>query len=1204
GWTGFNRAMYYREIIARFGHYNGLYWNIAEEYNENYNSSQARGFAQMIGDLDAYDHPITVHNEGSLSNWNSFVGDRRFGLTSFQKNDTPHNAAAAEWFQKVENSGWTIPISFDETGALGTGARDLAREIVWSVYTGGANFEMLTQPLSNFTDFGRHFEDMTRARGVVESLPFPQMRPSNSLLTGGKGYVFAQAGEAYLVYLPDGGNINLNLSASSNGYSAQWFNPRDGSTRTIGSVAGGGVRSFSAPDGSDWALVLRRSGAGSNVAPTVSPQAAETPVDTPRDLTLAYTDPDGPGPYTFTIDQPPAHGTLSGTGAGRRYTPAAGYTGPDGFRWQVNDGKANSEVVTFSLSVKAPGANVPPVAPDRSVSTARDSTIYIQLVQIDPDGPGPSSITIVQQPAHGTLTGTDNDRFYTPNPGFVGADSFTWQVNDGLVDSNVARVSIQVTATDSGDCQGQPAGAMPCIIEQNGVVAVEAEHYTAQSGYSELTISDASGGKAMQVGDSGHLDFEVSFVQAGRWYFWIRSQAHDHEMNGLLLEVDGIRQVAPADHPQAGFGDIYLRKGTTWFWRPEWKGGPDETHVGPVTIDLASAGTHTISIVKRGSEEPWLDKIVLTRDSAIPDGMGPGETTGSPSPNTPNTPPTVNTGPNQAVTLPAAAALRGTVSDDGLPRPPSQVATSWSEVSGEGTVIFGDSSAVDTTASFSRSGTYLLRLTANDGELSRSDDLTVTVSPAPKTPAPGDGLVVSDLAVSSGKAYEVVNAGLKSGARVYIDRSFTFTSVPGSLQDALYIQTANDDKKATQQNFLSFSVNQDVTVYVAYDSRASGLPGWLSGWTDVGQILDSTDVALDLYSRDFAAGPITLGGNLASGAAGASSSYTVVIIGHGTAGGGPAGEETPDDGPVGQENPSGGALAVAGLSALSNQAYRVGEGLSGGDLVYIDRDYTYTNVPAEIDSALYVITANEDKTRSEPSFLTFSVNQDVTVYVAYDSRAGALPGWLRAWTDAGQTLDNTDVALDLYSKDFVAGPVTLGGNLASGAEGAASNYTLVIVGNGTSTGGPAEDGTPDGGPVVISGLSVSSNKVYQVGQDLSLGDRVYIDRDYTYSNVPAVIDGAVYVSTANDDKAQSGASILTFSVDREVTVYVAYDSRATSLPAWLAGWSNTGSSLNNTDTLLKLYARDFAAGPIALGGNLAAGAAGALSNYSVVIVSR
>jgi hypothetical protein len=59
----------------------------------------------------------------------------------------------------------------------------------------------------------------------------------------------------------------------------------------------------------------------------------------------------------------------------------------------------------------------------------------------------------------------------------------------------------------------------------------------------------------------------------------------------------------------------------------------------------------------------------------------------------------------------------------------------WSMVSGPGTVTFGNASAQDTTASFSQDGSYVLRLTASDGALSASDDVTVTVSPAP-TSAP------------------------------------------------------------------------------------------------------------------------------------------------------------------------------------------------------------------------------------------------------------------------------------------------------------------------------------------------------------------------------------------------------------------------------------------------------------------------------------
>src|SRR5439155_1058477 len=75
-----------------------------------------------------------------------------------------------------------------------------------------------------------------------------------------------------------------------------------------------------------------------------------------------------------------------------------------------------------------------------------------------------------------------------------------------------------------------------------------------------------------------------------------------------------------------------------------------------------------------------------------------------------NQAPVVDAGPDQTITLPSSANLNGTVTDDGLPNPPGTVTTTWSEVSGPGAVTFGDASAVDTAASFSAAGTYVLKL--------------------------------------------------------------------------------------------------------------------------------------------------------------------------------------------------------------------------------------------------------------------------------------------------------------------------------------------------------------------------------------------------------------------------------------------------------------------------------------------------------------
>ncbi len=98
-----------------------------------------------------------------------------------------------------------------------------------------------------------------------------------------------------------------------------------------------------------------------------------------------------------------------------------------------------------------------------------------------------------------------------------------------------------------------------------------------------------------------------------------------------------------------------------------------------------------------------------------------------------NNPPAVSAGVDQSVAFPAAANLDGTVSDDGLPS--NTLTTLWKKVIGPGTVTFGNAAAVDTTASFSAAGTYVLELSASDGALSNSARVTVAVQTAATTQA-------------------------------------------------------------------------------------------------------------------------------------------------------------------------------------------------------------------------------------------------------------------------------------------------------------------------------------------------------------------------------------------------------------------------------------------------------------------------------------
>jgi len=165
---------------------------------------------------------------------------------------------------------------------------------------------------------------------------------------------------------------------------------------------------------------------------------------------------------------------------------------------------------------------------------------------------------------------------------------------------------------------------------------MEAEHYKSQTGYSLYSNSEASGGKIMQVGAGGSLNFEFNITNPGTWYLWIRTHVTDSNNNGMYIKLNG----SDLRH-SSGINDIYLSK-NGWSWMPEWLFGESD-HNGPISFRLNS-GKNTISITKRKIEQPIIDKIVLTRTNNPPTGFGPAETTASSAGTTPITDPISNPG--------------------------------------------------------------------------------------------------------------------------------------------------------------------------------------------------------------------------------------------------------------------------------------------------------------------------------------------------------------------------------------------------------------------------------------------------------------------------------------------------------------------------------------------------------------------------------
>ncbi|HKS35849.1 MAG TPA: Ig-like domain-containing protein, partial [Verrucomicrobiae bacterium] len=94
--------------------------------------------------------------------------------------------------------------------------------------------------------------------------------------------------------------------------------------------------------------------------------------------------------------------------------------------------------------VFASEGNLAPVADPQSVTTAEDTATTLTLTGSDPEGDA-LTFTVLTGPAKGALTGTPPNLVYTPQPNQNGADSFTFKVNDGALDSAPATVSITIT---------------------------------------------------------------------------------------------------------------------------------------------------------------------------------------------------------------------------------------------------------------------------------------------------------------------------------------------------------------------------------------------------------------------------------------------------------------------------------------------------------------------------------------------------------------------------------------------------------------------------------------------------------------------------------------------------------------------------------------------------------------------------------------
>ena len=156
------------------------------------------------------------------------------------------------------------------------------------------------------------------------------------------------------------------------------------------------------------------------------------------------------GTLTAVLVSGPAHAEnfmLNADGS-FSYTPAQDFNGADTFTYKANDGSLDSNVATVTIAIKP--ANNAPVATNDFYNTDNETTLTVDAPGIlandnDIDTPISSlTATLVTGPSHAASfnLNPDGSFSYRPAQGFNGVDTFAYQANDGINDSNVAMVTI------------------------------------------------------------------------------------------------------------------------------------------------------------------------------------------------------------------------------------------------------------------------------------------------------------------------------------------------------------------------------------------------------------------------------------------------------------------------------------------------------------------------------------------------------------------------------------------------------------------------------------------------------------------------------------------------------------------------------------------------------------------------------------------
>ncbi|QXD22520.1 DUF5060 domain-containing protein [Opitutia bacterium ISCC 51] len=275
-----SRKVYYREMVARFGHHPAITWNIGEEngwaqgdgYHTANTDEQRILFSAHLRKLVPYDDHIVIHNGPSYEDWifTPLLGNKNLTGPAFQWNyEEDIYGKTLEWRNKSAAAGQPWVFGLDEPFIKETKVpmEVWRKNVVWGTFmAGSAGVELYIGKgddlrVQDYRPFEKHYQTAVRAiRFLSDHTTFKALEPHEDFADN--AWTLSKEGETYLLYLADGGTTEVKLPEGE--YSAHWFDPRNGGDlqrSSKKSLSGGNSTSIGNPPNSsddDWVCLIRK----------------------------------------------------------------------------------------------------------------------------------------------------------------------------------------------------------------------------------------------------------------------------------------------------------------------------------------------------------------------------------------------------------------------------------------------------------------------------------------------------------------------------------------------------------------------------------------------------------------------------------------------------------------------------------------------------------------------------------------------------------------------------------------------------------------------------------------------------------------------------------------------------------------------------------------------------------------------------------